>query len=39
MLLALLAVGAGELYGVRMRRGRAALAARLAKLLPCEAGP
>ena len=39
MLLGLLALGAGGLYVVRMRRGRGPLAARLTKLLPCEAGP
>jgi hypothetical protein len=39
LLLGLLAIGAGGLYVVRMRRGRGALAARRAKLLPCEAGP
>ena len=39
MLLGLLALGADGLYVVRMRRGRGALAARLAKLLPSEAGP
>jgi len=39
LLLGLLALGAGGLYVVRMGWGSGALAARLAKLLPSEAGP